>query len=270
MWTAVSRARRWLPRSSPVPPFANEAGLLFLRDDPERSLVGMVILVAPDSPARRIATAAVAKNASSQDSFGRTACAANAQHTGSAGPSSAPLLTGDCRVDGRVRTHNGRAHGSAGHGPRARARSPRIDPRSRRPEKRSRHNWVRTSDPYRVNVTTGVSERYGAVLFPRKSLPRGTGASTPLRRGGVQTGVHGVQPGSVVTLWTGSLGDSFSQLSIIDRIAGDAAWEDRDADRRDRRQDPKTSGHGPSFSEHGPTSGSAIRPRGDTFRWRSR
>jgi hypothetical protein len=24
-------------------------------------------------------------------------------------------------------------------------------------------------DPYRVNVTTGVSERYGAVLFPRKS-----------------------------------------------------------------------------------------------------
>jgi hypothetical protein len=23
--------------------------------------------------------------------------------------------------------------------------------------------------PYRVNVTTGVSERYGAVLFPRKS-----------------------------------------------------------------------------------------------------
>jgi len=25
--------------------------------------------------------------------------------------------------------------------------------------------------PYRVNVTTGVSERYGAVLFPRKSLP---------------------------------------------------------------------------------------------------
>jgi hypothetical protein len=23
-----------------------------------------------------------------------------------------------------------------------------------------RHDWVRTSDPYRVNVTTGVSERY--------------------------------------------------------------------------------------------------------------
>jgi hypothetical protein len=29
-------------------------------------------------------------------------------------------------------------------------------------------------------VTTGVSGGYGAVLFPRKSLPPGTGASTPL------------------------------------------------------------------------------------------
>ena len=36
----------------------------------------------------------------------------------------------------------------------------------------------RTPDPYRVNVTTGVSERYGAVLFPRKSLLAGTEAST--------------------------------------------------------------------------------------------
>ena len=45
---------------------------------------------------------------------------------------------------------------------------------------------MRTS--YRVNVTTGVSERYGAVLFPRKSLPPGTGASTPSRRGGAQSG----------------------------------------------------------------------------------
>ena len=33
-------------------------------------------------------------------------------------------------------------------------------------------------DPYRVNVTTGVSERYGAVLFARKSLLAGTEAST--------------------------------------------------------------------------------------------
>ena len=43
---------------------------------------------------------------------------------------------------------------------------------------------------YLLNVTTGVTGRYGAVLFPRKSLPRGTGASTSLRRGGVQSGVH--------------------------------------------------------------------------------
>jgi len=49
---------------------------------------------------------------------------------------------------------------------------------------------IATPAGYSVNVTTGVSERYGAVLFPRKSLPRGTGASTPLRRGGVQSGVH--------------------------------------------------------------------------------
>jgi hypothetical protein len=45
-------------------------------------------------------------------------------------------------------------------------------------------------EPYRVNVTTGVSERYGAVLFPRKSLLAGTGASTPVPPGGVQSGVH--------------------------------------------------------------------------------
>ena len=33
-------------------------------------------------------------------------------------------------------------------------------------------------DSYCTNLTTGVSERYGAVLFPRKSLLAGTEAST--------------------------------------------------------------------------------------------
>jgi hypothetical protein len=54
----------------------------------------------------------------------------------------------------------------------------------------SRSKMVPNYDPYRINVTTGGSERYGAVLFSRKSLPPGTGASTPLPPGGVQSGVH--------------------------------------------------------------------------------
>jgi len=107
----------------------------------------------------RLAPTVATKNAFSHDSFGRTACGANAQahHIASAGPSSR-TLAGDCRVDAPVRTHTGRAHGRAGHGPRVPgtvSRCAPIAPSSRRPEKTGRHERVRTSDPYRVKLRQG-------------------------------------------------------------------------------------------------------------------
>jgi hypothetical protein len=88
-----------------------------------------------------------------------------------------------------VRTHNGRALGSAGHGPRAPgtvSRRARIEPSSRRSEKNCRRERFRTSDPYlpcQFRAIADLRAKSGPKR-PQKARwsPFGTGKPCPNRR----------------------------------------------------------------------------------------